>query len=116
MKIFSNVAAQGDLMIRKVAETPKETVKVPPTNGRYVLAHSETGHDHVVDAKDVDLFRYEGADNDMKSYLVVKGIIGAQLEHLRTFDTHETLLIPPGIYEIRRQREYVPEGWRKVED
>jgi hypothetical protein len=35
---------------------------------------------------------------------------------MRSFDTHETLNIPPGIYEVRRQREYVPEGWRKAQD
>ena len=40
----------------------------------------------------------------------------ALLEHLRTFDTHETLAIPPGVYELRRQREAVPEGWRRAQD
>ena len=38
------------------------------------------------------------------------------LEHLRSFDTHETIKLPVGTFEIRRQREYTPEGWRRVED
>ena len=38
------------------------------------------------------------------------------IEHLRSFDTHESISIAPGIYEIRRQREYTPEGWKRVED
>jgi hypothetical protein len=39
-----------------------------------------------------------------------------EITHLRSFDTHETLLVPPGNYEVRRQREYVPEGFRKAAD
>jgi hypothetical protein len=38
------------------------------------------------------------------------------LRHLRQQDTHETLKIAPGIYEVRRQREYTPEGWRRAAD
>jgi hypothetical protein len=39
-----------------------------------------------------------------------------ELRHLRDWDTHETLLIPPGTYKVRRQREHTPEGMRRVED
>jgi hypothetical protein len=39
-----------------------------------------------------------------------------EITHLRSFDTHETLLVPPGKYEIRRQREYVAEGFRRAQD
>lgn len=48
------------------------------------------------------------------SYLRVSG--ETTLEHLRDFDTHEPLSLPPGNYEVRRQREYTPEGWRQVAD
>ena len=40
----------------------------------------------------------------------------AILEHHRSIDTHEALEIKPGIYEIRRQREYTPQGFRRVAD
>lgn len=114
MKTFNKVAAQGDLLLIRIDALPSHVVQQLPTNGQHVVAHSETGHHHVVEASDVGF--YADPKDDMKSYLVVQGIIGAQLEHLRTFDTHETLLIPPGIFELRRQREYTPEGWRRVED
>jgi len=55
----------------------------------------------------------------MVSYLEVIEATDATetlLEHLRSFDTHETIKIPPGIFEIRRQREWVPEGWRRIQD
>jgi len=38
------------------------------------------------------------------------------IEHHRLFDTHEAMEIKPGIYEIHRQREYTPEGYRRAAD
>ncbi len=114
MKTFKKVAAQGDLLIIKIDELPKGLVKQQSETDRHVLAHSETGHHHVIESNDVDFYKI--ADNDMRSYIVVKGIIDKAIDHLRNFDTHESIAIPPGIYELRRQREYIPEGWRKVQD
>ena len=60
-----------------------------------------------------------GTGDPMISYLeVIEATEEAEalLTHLRTFDTHETIGIPVGKFEIRRQREYTPEGWRRVED
>ncbi len=31
-------------------------------------------------------------------------------------EEHPAVPLPPGRYEVRRQREYTPEGWRQVED
>lgn len=41
---------------------------------------------------------------------------GAEVKHLRGFDTHEPLFLPPGNYQIRRQREYIAEGFRHAAD
>jgi hypothetical protein len=38
------------------------------------------------------------------------------LEHLRPHDTHEPIMFTPGVYEVRRQREHMPEGWQQVQD
>ena len=114
MKRFDKVAAQGDLLIRTVTSVPEGWAAQIPTTGQHVVAHSETGHHHVIDAKDVKY--YTNPSDQMRAYLVVKGVIEKCLEHLRAFDTHESISLPPGIYELRRQREYIPEGWRKVED
>lgn len=115
-KTFNKIAAQGDLYLRRIDRLPWAAVpKTANHDGQFVCAHSESGHSHVVEATP-DVEYYADPKDDMKSYLVVKSVIGAALKHLREFDTHETLLIPPGIFELRRQREYVPQGWRRVQD
>lgn len=117
MKSFKNNAAQGDLMIRRIDNIPAGAKMVNPDKGVFVVAHSETGHNHVIEATpNVSLFT---TGDPMVSYLQVVEAADATevlLEHLRSFDTHETIAIPPGNYEIRRQREYTPECWRRVED
>ncbi len=114
---FKNRAAQGDLMIRRIDKLPSGLVKATSENGFHLVAHSETGHNHVIaDRPNVALYT---TGDPMISYLEVIEATDATetlLEHLRSFDTHETIKIPAGIFEIRRQREYTPEGWRRVED
>lgn len=117
MKTFKDQAAQGDLLLRRVESLPANAIRVEPENGVYVVAHSETGHNHVIVA-DRPVSLYTTGD-PMISYLqVVESCdeVEVILRHLRDFDTHEPISIPPGTYEIRRQREYTPQGWRRVED
>jgi hypothetical protein len=113
MKTFKNTCAQGDIYIRKIDALPKGVVAVPRENGNLIVTHSETGHHHVMEAPEVTMHRLP--DSIMDCFLVV-GSGGAVLEHLRPHDTHETIRFEPGVYHVRRQREYTPEGWRRVED
>jgi hypothetical protein len=109
MKVFDTCAAQGDILIRKIDSLPKGLMEQHAKNGIHVIAHSETGHHHTM--KGIQLFT---GDNPMIMFVVVtKPTI---LEHHRAFDKHEDIEFKPGTYEIRRQREYVPEGWRRIED
>ena len=48
-------------------------------------------------------------------YGVTGGNISARKSRL-DFDTHEPIMLDDGIYRLRRQREYTPEGYRRVED
>ncbi len=113
MKTFKNIAAQGDMMLIRIAGLPEGVKPVDAINGAYVLAHSETGHNHVVmERPTVKLF---SAMDEFRAYLVVEGD-PVELEHQRSFDTHESVKIEPGIYEVRRQREYTPEGFRRAAD
>jgi len=113
MKSFKNQAAQGDMLIRRIDALPKNAIKAKSENGSYVLAHSETGHNHVVKESDGVTF-YQHANDNFIAYLVVNN--EAKVEHMRGFDTHETINFGKGIYEIRRQREYTPEGFRRAQD
>lgn len=115
MRTFTEQAAQGDILIRRVKDLPANAVEQPPENGQHIVTHSETGHHHVMRAQHVRMFRLpDDGMPGMMSYLKVDEV--TELKHLRPHDTHESLEFKPGIYEIRRQREYTPEGWRRVAD
>ena len=111
MKTFKNCAAQGDVLFRKMDNLPQNATKRSDT-GSVIIAHSETGHHHVFEDPIAVSF-YTTADPFL-SYLEVKE--PSVLKHLRDFDTHEEILFDAGIYELRRQREYTPEGYRMVVD
>lgn len=117
MRTFKNQAAQGDLYLRRIDAIPANAKPMKAEAGAFIVAHSETGHHHVIKERPgVQVFT---TDAPMVSYLQVVEATDAMetlLEHLRGHDTHETIAIPPGNYELRRQREYTPEGWRQVQD
>jgi len=107
--------AQGDVMLIPVAELPATGHSPAKTeHGAFIVTHSETGHHHVVmERPGVQMF--QDTMDLFRSWLVVEGQ-PADLEHLRSTDTHETIRLEPGVWEIRRQREYSPEGWRRAAD
>lgn len=112
MKTFENICAQGDVLIRRVETIPGNATRVAPEGGRLIVTHSETGHHHVMEADRVEMF--QDPDNFLIAWIKVNR--PAKLEHMRPHDTHEAIKFGKGIYEIRRQREYVPEGFRRVAD
>ena len=103
--------AQGDLLFIPVDEIPAGLTAVEPSDGVFIVGHSETGHHHVIEATRAEVF--EPADDEFTAWV---RSLGAKVEHKRSFDTHETLYLPEGNYQIRRQREYVPEGYRRAAD
>lgn len=119
MKIINNMAAQGDVIIRRVSNLPAGVKEVEHKTS-IVIAHSETGHNHVAVCDSPNgIRRFEMPGNALRSFLQIDDGNQIDIEHLRSFDTHETLrfLCKPGdVFEVRRQREWTPEGWRRVED
>jgi len=115
MKIASTTrpVAQGELFILPPIEAlPAGAVRVEPENGVVIVGHSETGHHHVMDADIVEMYRLP--DDILKCFIVVKE--ATTLVHLREHDTHEPIMFEPSIRPVRRQREFVPEGWRRAAD
>lgn len=113
MKTISKCGAQGDVILRRVGKLPDGA---EPAADK-IVTHSETGHHHVAIGDAV----IHHTSNPLLSYLVATGPV--QIEHQRAWDTHETLDLlydAPAhgevIWEIRRQREHTPEGWRQVAD
>lgn len=116
MRIMNKIAAQGEAFFRRVDGVTGAVKEVAPEGGKVIVAHSETGHHHVMDASSVTLLeRTEGVGEGLRIlYMIVDE--PTALEHLRGHDTHEPILFNPGTYEVRLQREYTPEGYRRVAD
>ncbi len=116
---FDKMAAQGDFLITRISELPDGLEPVTAEKGLFTIAHSETGHHHVLNSAGVEAF-YPANDNDefkrdFTMYLAVEND-SSVIEHMRSFDTHAPLGLKSGIYRINRQREYTPEGWRRAQD
>ena len=101
---------QGDVLIVPVKKLPEKLEKIKRENGRVVLAHGEvTGHAHAIKDQRAALFR----DPKLAAiFMHVSGDGPVALEH----DEHDTIEVPPGNYQIVRQREYSPQEIRRVED
>jgi hypothetical protein len=112
MKTITRLGAQGDVIFRRVKALPEGLKK--QAKGPIVVAHSETGHHHTAEGAAA----YYPTNDPLLAYLVAKGPVS--IVHNRSWDTHETVELkgegPEVVWEIRRQREHTPEGWRRVED
>src|SRR5262249_22018557 len=93
---------QGDLLLVPVAGIPEGARRL--RSGRLVLANGEaTGHAHVVDDARASL---HGSRWEDVWFLAVEEGEPVLLVH----DEHDSLPVLPGVYEVRRQREYAPRG------
>lgn len=109
---------QGDVLIVAVDELPADVKPVARENGQVILAHGEvTGHAHAILDERAELVtpgddQLVTADEALELYLLVHGDEPVELVH----QEHDTIALPPGQYEVRRQREYAPEETRLVAD
>lgn len=95
---------QGDVLIREVGEIPADLQPIPLENGRVVLAHGEvTGHAHVVEG-DVELLLLPDDVEELE-----RRFLRVEAEAAVVHEEHDTVALPPGDYEVVRQREYAPE-------
>jgi hypothetical protein len=101
---------QGDVLIVPIAKLPAGLKPVEREHGRLVLAYGEvTGHAHAIRDKRAALFR----DPKLAAiFMHVSGDGPVALDH----QEHDTIHIPPGDYQVIRQREYTPDAIRDVAD
>lgn len=114
MKAVEKQGAQGDVLFRRIDKLPEGLVAQKRGPVGLVVAHSETGHHHVIPQETVHHYAQPSSGDALVTYLNVDTF--ADVVHLRPFDTHETIRLGAGAWEVRRQREHTPEGWRRVED
>lgn len=98
---------QGDVLFKEVRSVP-EGGKVRPSG--HVLEGEVTGHIHRVDERQLD--EAQVLECGAGLFLNVGAEGGVSIVH----EDHNTLVLPPGSYEIVRQREYSPEEIRNVAD
>lgn len=103
---------QGDILLvpawgEQLSESARPVAR--DARGRLVLALGEaTGHAHAVAAPDAQLLAEPG-EVDRRFLRIVT-------EALLTHEEHAPIPLPPGLYEVVRQREYLPAGIRDVAD
>lgn len=98
---------QGDILIM-TADRREGLREVDREDSWIVLARSEaTGHAHAIASNHASLLM---DDQTLNRYLDVRAPV--RIEHKE----HREIELPSGFYEVRRQREYRPEGLRSVVD
>lgn len=101
---MKNYFRHGDVILRPLDK--KEKIQGEEQK-KLVLAEDEvTGHSHQITDGAAKLFKW-----NEKMYLKVTSERAAL-----THEEHKRIDIPCGDYEVIIQKEYVPNGWKKVQD
>lgn len=72
----------------------------------FIIAHSETGHHHVLESK----VPFVVSEQDKQ--FVIELFEPAKLVHKKQVDKHKTLDIPAGKYKVAYKNEYNP--WEQI--
>ena len=104
---------QGDVYLIPIKAIPRGATAIAPENGVHVVAHSETGHNHVIDARATTLLEHNALDQ-FRNFLTVEA--PTELRHLRNYNTHAPQVVPPGNYLVQRQRTPALDGWARAAD
>jgi hypothetical protein len=107
MKPF--MVRQGDVLICRVKRVPEGLSPVPLDDGRVILAYGEvTGHAHAV-VGDVELLAADVREMEQR-------FLRVEAEARVVHEEHATISLPPGDYEVTRQREFQDEAPAYVAD
>lgn len=94
----------GDVILRRLSDDEKIQGE---KQKHLTLAEGEvTGHSHRISKGKGELFKF----ND-KMFLKIQSKIACL-----THEEHKKIELPAGDYEVIIQREYTPDGWKKVTD
>lgn len=94
------IIRHGEVILKQISALPKEA-KLEKEVKKEIVAHSETGHHHVLEAlKPFKVYTWNG-----ERYLEVLEI--AELWHQKTgADTHAPHKISPGFYKINIKKSF----------
>ena len=94
-------ARHGDVLITEV-----DIVKGKKLDHLILAEGESTGHKHQITEGEAELYEHEGT-------LFLRVL---SEEAVLTHEEHKAIQIPKGDYIIMTQREYEPNGWRRVAD
>lgn len=102
---------QGEVLLLQTNKTPKGKVE---KKIKYIVAHSETGHHHVLEAPKGTSF--DVVTEGENTYLVLETPMN--LVHQKTQDRHNDIVVSPGAYIVKGKTEYLPfdKLTRRVQD
>lgn len=108
----NHIVRHGEVILKQISVLPEGAV-LEKESKNYIVAHSETGHHHVLESTtDFKVFLWKG-----DRYLEVPEL--AKLFHEKTGkDTHTPHKIVPGIYKIniKKHFDYFKGALEKVRD
>jgi hypothetical protein len=93
---------QGDVLLVPAEGLPEGALPRRRREGRLVLARGEaTGHAHAVEESGCELLSGPGSERLFLHVLAESGVV---VRH----EEHDPIAVAPGVWEVRRQREYEP--------
>ncbi|MFC1600819.1 hypothetical protein ACFL34_00525 [Candidatus Sumerlaeota bacterium] len=107
---------QGDILIQSIEAVPDGAQKLETEGSRFVLFEGEaTGHAHTLHMEESDMLDptpsvYQLANREGELIFEITSV--ASLQH----EEHGSLMLEPGVYCARRQREFSWGGFPYVED
>lgn len=106
----NEAVAQGELRIENVDSIPNGLVPFADEkhNGAFVLSHSEKGNHHLLSSEGVEVLERPDAPPGVRMiFAIVKNPQGARI-YQDASNAHGGYQLPPGKYEIVRDREFNP--------
>lgn len=102
MKDERTAIQHGEALLLPVESFP-EAVTIRKVT-KEIVAHSETGHHHVVESP----VEFEVQGNVDKEDLYLRLFEPAKLVHKKPTQNHKTLTVPAGIWKVLHKTEYNP--------
>lgn len=101
----TKLVRHGEVILKAIDKIPKEAKLLDETNS-YVVAHSETGHHHILATKEkTDMSKFRVYTLQGETYLEVPAL--SELLHEKTGkDAHKTHTITPNTYKIVIKKEF----------
>ena len=111
------IVRHGEVILKQIKTLP-DGAKINKESNKEIIAHSETGHHHILEVKEkTDLSKMKFYTWNEETYIEVTSI--AELWHQKSGkDVHTPHTINPGIYkvQIKKEFDYYAGIIRKVRD